>query len=300
MLITSAAVGNHGRRPSRAVLLAVVIAAVWAVSRAPVYEAAQVTRDAPETPLPSLAIELRPVFSQRRPILDIALRGNELYVLDGTGLTVYLRSGDVRDGTWKRQQSLPIVAREPWPRDLRGLMTTLLGGLTVQLPGLRCSSALPPVALDCAPETAWPIFELDVPVQLRRNMFVTPSGVEFYAVAQTDRADMAGASYVAGTRDGYLTLLDNAGRPLTRLIAGDDVASLLDRCYRQLQLLVRLDGPAGDSLGVFQIRNRQLVRTAPPRVLQGQITALWPGRMVVRANDPDRYDAYQIDLACVR
>ena len=100
--------------------------------------------------------------------------------------------------------------------------------------------------------------------------------------------------------DRFLLLGHDAGRPLTRLIAGDDVVSLLDRCYRELQVLIRLDGPAGDSLGAFQIRNRQLVRTAPTRVLQGQVTALWPGRVIVRAADDNRYDAYQIDLACVR
>jgi len=46
---------------------------------------------------------------------------------------------------------------------------------------------------------------------------------------------------------------------------------------------------------------------APRRPLHGRLTALWSdstdirsGRAVVRAADAERYDAYQIALACVR
>jgi hypothetical protein len=82
--------------------------------------------------------------------------------------------------------------------------------------------------------------------------------------------------------------------------------TLVDECRSAPHALVRIDAEGGgDALGVFNVRDRA-TSAAPARLLQGRLTALWSSAAgdtataVVRAPDAERYDAYQIRLACVR
>jgi hypothetical protein len=86
----------------------------------------------------------------------------------------------------------------------------------------------------------------------------------------------------------------------------DDEVTLVDECRRAPHALVRIDAESGtDALAVFDVRDRAR-SAAPARLLQGRLTALWSSATgdtataVVRAPDAERYDAYQIRLACVR
>jgi hypothetical protein len=69
---------------------------------------------APQTP--ALALEIQSIFGQRAAILDIAVAGDRLFVLDPFAVTAYRRS----ESTWNRLQSRPIAAPRVWPRDVRG------------------------------------------------------------------------------------------------------------------------------------------------------------------------------------
>lgn len=300
-LIESAAVGSHGRRPFRTLVLAVVLVAAGAASRAPAGVGAQTLRDARvEAPLPSVALELRPLFSQRRPILDVLATDDRRYVLDAAGLTIHIREQDA----WRPQQSWPLTPAAPWPRDLRGMLAFNVDTVEAYLPHLRCSPPPQGTMLLCVSGAlSFEMPPFDGRIELRRNLFVI-GDLEVYSIVPLGPVAVTGAQYLAGTRDGFLTLLDADRRPLTRVMPGDDLAQVAGGCVREPHIVARLAGEDGDMLGVYQVRDRKMVPAAPPRLVQGRVTALWSrngtARMIVRANDPERYEAYQISLACVR
>lgn len=272
MLIRSAAVGDHGRSSFRPLagpaVLIMLMAAQLAAS--PAAQAPSECRDnlrervcietdaqgrlavttrpleaLPET-LPALSVELRPLFSQRQPILDVLDVAGQRIVLDRTAISTYTRG----EAGWRLDHATALTAPIPWPRDLRGHLTRRGDSVQAQLPALTCVGAAAPDAGRFTCEPGQP------------------------AAIETPRAD--------------------------------DEVTILDECRRAPYALVRVDADGGsDALGVFDVRNRT-PNAAPSRVLQGRLTALWASgsgdaaTAVVRALDADRYDAYQIRLACVR
>jgi len=275
-LIRSAAVGNHGRSSCRPLawtaalvtLMATGPVASFAAQTAPdcrdnlrervclqtdaqgrVVVTARPLEAAPDT-LPTVAVDMRPLFSQRRPILDVLDVASQRIVLDATAVSVYSRS----DTGWRLDHATPISAPIPWPRDLRGRLVRLGDSVTAELPALACVAAAAPAV----------------------------------------------ARFTCDTRSAA-TSADTPGR----VPRGDEV-TLVDDCRRTPHTLVRLDADGGsDALGVFDARDRAS-SAAPARLLQGRLTALWSSAAgdtataVVRAPDAERYDAYQIRLACVR
>ena len=298
MLINSAAVGNHGRRPFWSLALAACVVILGSGL------AAQITRDAPAAPpLPSAALDLRPLFSQQRPILDVLSTEGRRYVLDAAGLTEYER---VPTG-WRTAESWSVTPPAPWPRDLRGMLAFNVDAVEAFLPNLRCSPPRQGGGLACvAGAQAWTLSPLNGRIELRGNRFVTADGFEFYSLVPLNLV-ASGATYLVGATDGFLTLLDGDRRPLARMMPGDDLAWVRGGCRDEPYVLVRVDADGGDALAVFQVRDRTMHEVAPRRLLQGRVTALWSdnsdpraGRVVVRAADAERYDAYQVTVACVR
>ena len=291
--------GNHGRRLVRWLALAACVITPGAGL------VAQITREAPAAPpLPSAALDLRPVFSQQRPILDVLAEERRRHVLDATGLTLYER---VTTG-WQATRSWPVTPPAPWPRDLRGMLSFSVDTVEVFLPNLRCSKSATGSDLRCQPVArGWKMpLPRDEPFELRGNRFVAPDGLEFYSLIALS-VPTAGASYLAGTTDGFLTLLDADRKPVARMMPGDDAVLLVGGCRDEPYVLVRMDADGGDALAVFQVRDRAMREVAPRRPVQGRVTALWSdggdirsGRVVIRAADAERYDAYEIAVACVR
>ena len=275
-LIRSAAVGNHGRSSCRplAWTVALVTLVTTGLVLSPAAQSAPECRDnlrervclqtdaqgrvvvttrpleaAPDA-LPAVAVDIRPLFSQRRPIIDVLDVASQRIVLDAVAISVYSRS----DTGWRLDNATPLSAPIPWPRDLRGHLTRQADSVTAQLPALVCVGAAAPAVARFTCETRPAATQIDAP----------------------------------GTSRG-----------------GDEVA-LVDECRRLPHALVRLDAEGGsDALGVFDARDRAS-SAAPARLLQGRLTALWSSATgdtaiaVVRAPDAERYDAYQIRLACVR
>jgi hypothetical protein len=205
---------------------------------------------APDT-LPTVAVDMRPLFSQRRPILDVLDVASQRIVLDAAAISVYSRD----DTGWRLDTATPISAPIPWPRDLRGRLSRQGDSVIAQLPALVCVSGAAPAV----------------------------------------------ARFTCDTRPGAAPV--DAPGTSTR---GDDEVTLVDECRRAPHALVRIDAEGGsDALGVFDVRDRA-TSAAPARLLQGRLTALWSdaagdtATAVVRAPDAERYDAYQIRLACVR
>jgi hypothetical protein len=206
--------------------------------------------DAAPDALPAVAVDMRPLFSQRRPILDVLDVASQRIVLDAAAISVYSRS----DTGWRLDNATPLSAPIPWPRDLRGHLTRQVDSVTAQLPALVCIGAASPAVARFTCETR-PAAPADAPGALPR---------------------------------------------------GNDEVTLVDECRRAPHVLMRTDAEGGgDALGVFDARDRAS-SAAPARLLQGRLTALWSSAAgdtaiaVVRAPDAERYDAYQIRLACVR
>jgi len=276
VLIRSAAVGNHGRSSCRPVAWTAALVTLIATGPAssPAAQAGPECRDnlrervclqtdaqgrvvvttrpleaAPDT-LPAVAVDIRPLFSQRRPILDVLDVAGQRIVLDAAAISVYSRS----DTGWRLDTATPISPPIPWPRDVRGRLIRQGDSVTAQLPALACVGAAAPAVARFTCETR-------------------PAAA----------ADTPGASP-----------------------RGNDEVTLVDECRRAPHALVRIDAEGGsDALGVFDARDRAS-SAAPARLLQGRLTALWSNATgdtataVVRAPDTERYDAYQIRLACVR
>ena len=273
-LIRSAAVGNHGRSSCRPLAWTAALVMLTATGPSPTAQTAADCRDnlrervclqtdaqgrvlvttgpleAARDTLPAVAIDMRPLFSQRRPILDVLDVASQRIVLDAAAVSVYSRS----DTGWRLDHATPISAPIPWPRDVRGRLVRQGDSVTAQLPALACVGAAAPAVVRFTCDTR-----------------------------PAEQADAPGASP-----------------------RGNDEVTLADECRRAPHALVRIDAEGGsDALGVFDARDRAR-SAAPPRLLQGRLTALWSNATgdtataVVRAPDAERYDAYQIRLACVR
>jgi hypothetical protein len=269
---------------------------VVAVSRAHGVRAA-VDRPAP------LSLEVRPLFSQRAPILDVAPVGDRLFVLDPASVTLYRRS----DAGWQRMQSRPIASSRPWPRDVRGRLRVDGAALEALLPGVACHAGVDLANMACVDERQpWPLGIDNSGVDASRNHFTTPEGFAFFGAATL--GDDAGARWLVADQFGALSLLDAARRNAAPAGAGDDVVAVSAPCAPATHVLVSSPSATGrpDTLRLFRVVQRRLIPAALPLELSGAVTALWaaPGAtvatVVTRDMSAERYEAFQIAIACDR
>jgi hypothetical protein len=262
--------------------------------------------DAHEHRQPQLSIDVRPVFAQRTPILDVEVVGDRLVVLDPENLSLYRQSA----AGWQRVQARPIAASHAWPRDLRGrLRVEPSGAGTVDafLPGVFCRSTIELSSLVCADERpSWPMDIENTGLDARRNYFSTPEGLTFFNAARLDAA--AGAEWLVAAPTGELLFLDEARRTIGSAASGDEAIALTTPCAAERVVAISTSPGAGrpDMLRVFRAARRQLIPAAAPVELPGALTALWASgtsrvaTAVVRAESGERYDAYHIGIACDR
>jgi len=251
----------------------------------------------------SLSLEVRPLFAQRAQLLDVAIVGERLLVLDVESLTLHQRMA----GTWQPLESRPLAAGRAWPRDPRGRLRVEGDRFEAWLPASACTGLVAPLAVTCAErQQPWPIGIENGGLDAGRNYFTTPEGLTFYSAAPLGEA--AGARWLVADRDGALTWLDAARRAVGNAGFGDDVAGLAAACGADSTVVAveRTPGADGDALRVFQAVRRRLVPAASPIALAGRSTALWstPGAdsatVVVHNTGAARYEAFQIRIACPR
>jgi hypothetical protein len=250
-----------------------------------------------------VALELRPLFSQRAQILDVTTIEGRLLVLDASAVTLYEQTG----GTWRPLQSRPISGAQVWPRDLRGRLSVSGERFDVFLPGVSCAGRVNQLDLTCsARRQSWPVGIENTGLEPARNYFSTPEGLAFYGVAPLTDAD---ARWAVADRNGALEILDNTRRVLATVGAADDVVALRGRCGPETYLVTASRTPNAegvDSLRLSQTVGRRLVESASPLVLPGRLTALWATpdptavTVVTRNVNAGRYDAFQASLSCAR
>src|SRR5262245_46136834 len=112
-------------------------------------------RDAMDATAPEavVGIELRPIYTQRGAILDVAAIGSQRLVLTPAAVLLVSDAGRVLS-------TQPIRTARLWPRDLRGMLHA--GSPTsfdAHLPGVTCRGTIAPAfTVSCADESEpWPI-----------------------------------------------------------------------------------------------------------------------------------------------
>jgi hypothetical protein len=277
-----------------------------------------------EEPATSVLLELIPIFSQRAQILDVAISGDRLLVLDPERLTLYERlekdgeafaaRGDRTGGEasagrdrWKQLHSNPIARSRPWPRDVRGRLRVEGGAVTAWLPGVACRGATDLVRFSCTDErgTSWPIDIENTGVDAARNYFNTPEGLPFYAAAPLGMD--AGARWLVVGNTGELLLLDAARRTVASVASGNDVVALESACGRLLVVAASTSNASrSEMLRSFRVIKGQLIPAAAPLELPGRLTALWPlpeataATAIVHDASREVYVASHIRTACSR
>ena len=270
-----------------------------------------------------LTLDMQPLFSQRAPILDVALASDRLVVLDPRALTRYQRS----DAGWQRADSQPIATSRVWPRDVRGKLRLDGGRLEVFLPGLVCRGTSDATRLACAAaddvRQPWPLGIDNTGIEANRNYFLTPEGLPFFAAAPL--GPDANARWLVAGSSGALVFLDESRRSVATVASGDDVAALSAACagpagpvgsvgnvgnvgnLGNLVLVASSGRSAGpDTLRLFRAVQRQLIPAAGPVELPGRFTALWAApdatSAIAVSHDAgaDRYEAFHIRISCDR
>jgi hypothetical protein len=249
------------------------------------------------------SLDVRPLFAQRVQLLDVAIAGDRLLVLDVQSLTLYQRTA----GAWQPLETRPLGPGRTWPRDPRGRLRITGDRFEAWLPGVTCTGAVTPLAVTCADgQRPWPIGIDNRGLDAGRNHFTTPEGFIFYSAAPV--ADAAGTRWVVADRNGALTWLDAARREIGSAGFADEVAGLAPSCGADAAIAAveRAPGGDGDALRTFEAVRGRLVPAAAPIALAGRVTALWstPGSdaatMVVHDAGAARYEALQIRIACGR
>jgi hypothetical protein len=256
-----------------------------------------------DNPAMAVALELRPLFSQRAQILDVATIDRRLLVLDATAVTLYEQT----DGNWRSLQLRPMSGPQVWPRDLRGRLRAGGDRLDVFLPGVSCAGRLNALDLTCnVSRQPWPFGIENTGLEPARNYFSTPEGLAFYGAAPF--AD-AGARWVVAGRGGALQILDDARRFVATVGTADDVVALRARCGADTYLVTASrtsNADGSDALRLSRPIGRRLIDSASPFILPGTLTALWatPDPTVVTVITHNvsagRYDAFQASLSCAR
>jgi hypothetical protein len=250
-----------------------------------------------------LVVQVRPVYEQRQPILDLVRRDDALAVLDPGSISIYGWSG-----SWQHRRSVPLAHLRPWPRDLRGRLIVEGSSLRAYLPGVVCKADIDQPGVDCKDaDEAWPLDLPDAKLAGGRNYFQAAGLPPFYSIARA--ASPADPRWLVAGLDGKAYLYNPVHEVLAILDGwGSEVVALRTECSDDTQVLVVLagDNGQGDSIQVFKIADRRAVPSSPPVQLPGKITALWPAAggaaamLVCHNSQANRYEAYQVSVSCGR
>jgi hypothetical protein len=259
------------------------------------------------------------LWSQDVRILDIAIvSGNpqQMVVLDQDNVSLY----KLDNNRWQLEQGLTISHMHPWPRDLRGRLVLRKDHLfDAYLPGVFCRSGIAtPLTVNCyESDDPWPLGTDPYPVNAffahTRNFFtgaITPGvNKQTTAPAFFSAAVMPREKYVLwlfAATDGQVHMLDGINDlTVSNLGWGSDIASVHSHCGTGWQVLATgSSDSAKDTIGVFEIADREPASVGQSIDFNGNITALWTQTdggtavAVSRAPETGKYAAYRITITC--
>ena len=253
------------------------------------------------------SLELRPLVSLPDPILDVAIIGDDMLVLQPSAVSLRPRSA-TSASTAVASAAIP---GHHWPRDLRGRLRAASGGFDVFLPGVTCRGRIRPLTVACSDDReAWPVAIDNDGIAATRNYFLTPEGFAFYSAASIPQDGRP--RWLAVDRLGTLTFLNDRRGAGGRAGTAEDIVALSPACGgTYVAAATRAETQPG---GEFASEDIRLFRVAGERLhaisrvpLPGIETALWPGAdaatLVVRVavdGASSRYEAFHVSLSCAR
>lgn len=254
-------------------------------------------------PASNVALDLRPIISQRARMLDVTRSGAHLLVLTPAEIIRY----EQVDGGWRAALSRSIGTSRIWPRDVRGRLHATSAGIEAFLPGIKCLGTGDSLTMTCADSSdPWPLDFENARVDPARNYFRTTEGVAFYGIARTGSG--TDAAWLAATVDRVLTFIDADRVPSATPFSGDDVARVQTACGEAPYVVVgsAASGGEGDQLTLFRVAGHRLISAAPAIGLRGRLIALWTAdgadaaTVITHDLDAGRYDAYELTASCSR
>jgi hypothetical protein len=252
---------------------------------------------------PVVAIELRPIYTQRRPMLDVAAAGDRLLVLTPEAV-VLVAEATPADLGGRAIASKPIATARVWPRDVRGRLRLAGPAFEAFLPGVTCRGTVAPFTLVCADEIEpWPIGLDNAGIAPSRNAFSAPDGFTFY-----EAAPIGSGRFLLVSERGVLTLLDNGRRTAMPGETVDHAAGFLDSCAGAADVVVdgRTADAGADTLRLLRVVGARLVPLSSTATLSGSLTSLWsasgpgPATAIVHDRHAGRYEAFHVTLSCAR
>lgn len=270
---------------------------------------------------PRFAIVSERLWEQAEPILDVAWRGDRLFLLTPSELI----ESENREGRILRRERIPKPPRGAWPRDLRGRVEVVGDAYRVYLPGVLCAvTSGRGLSSGCRPsEEPWPLsMKGNRAAQLvpaaGRNFFLslrtaTASGsslfdVPFFSAARVEE-ESGREVWIAAGIDGRVRIYRGSSKPVATWAGwGSDLAAVKSACGSGWQVLVSraVDFENSDAVQAYEIQGDQAVPVSSPLDLGGAVMALSPrddGRSasaVVRKPGSGRHEAYRLTLDCTR
>ena len=223
--------------------------------------------DAPAAHAMHTTVSARIVWEQDTPMLDLAMTGERMLILEPSAIVIYARGAT----GWERPDS---HALDPAPveRDPRGRLDVNADAFTAYLPGVTCRGTWDPeFSAQCEEgSTTFALAGRQVRLTPGRNTLETPKGV-----------------VIAPPVDGW----------------GDDFLGIIAGCASgEILATAAGDRATPDSVTAFQLIDSQPVRMSEPADLPGPVLALWPAEKgalaVVRNLATGRYAAYDIGVDC--
>ncbi len=246
-----------------------------------------------------VAIVKETIWEQDAPILDVAVGGETMAVLQPSGVLFYTR----QDGAWTLRKPIVISASKRWPRDLRGRVVLDGDAVSVFLPGLSCSGPVrPEPLLECKEaDTEWPGAPVGALMRAGSNAFTTPGVEPFYSAAAV------GQGWLTAQVDGAAQLRDGALRPVAAFAGwGSNVAAIENRCGSRVLATRASESDEPDEVQAFEIADRQPVAVSAPVDFAGPVTALWQAAdrstavAISRSIKTGRYAAFSLTIPCSR
>lgn len=262
---------------------------------------------------PVLTIRKNPVLQQETPILDFALEGQNLFVLEPDQVAVYTNDS----GQWKLRLTLAVSHDHAWPRDLRGRLQLNKSQIAAYFPGTSCAGSSSPPAMQCrASDDPWIID------QSHLSAFFSPARNFFTGVLSGQSAGESAPAFFSGaslagsdSREWVFAGVDGRARIyLNNLSApaavvndwGSNLVAVQSGCGSGRQVLVSstADLTRNDTLQAFEIQGREALPASTATELPGPLMALWPGeseqvaRGVVLSLATGRYEAWSFTVGC--
>jgi hypothetical protein len=245
----------------------------------------------------SVTIQKKILWEQDKPILDAAMAGSILLVLDSAGVSFY----------HDRQltQSLAVPRPQPMPRDARGRLIVDRDSFRAFLPGEICNGSIEPApAMTCEESNGpWPLDGgSGAELAPGRNYFTEPRVEPFFSTAT-----VTGKRLVAGV-DGRTRIYDGTLREIGQVSGwGSDVAAVESGCRSGRVVIASkpIDSTDSDSVQAYDV-TVQTALVSDAATFPGPVTALWPsGRAaeaiaIARNVGTGRYAAYSLAITCDR